>query len=135
MKKLLGNSAIKKLSLAALVLFYISAGINHFIHPEFYIPLIPPYFQYLNEINILSGIAEVSLGLLLIFPKTRKLAALGIVLMLIAFIPSHWYFIEIGSCVQGGLCVSETIGWLRLFIIHPLLIAWPFWHFMQPDLS
>jgi hypothetical protein len=44
--------------------------------------------------------------------------------MLISFIPAHIYFIQIGSCVEGGMCVSEWIGWARLLIIHPLLIWW-----------
>ena len=47
--------------------------------------------------------------------------------MLIAFIPSHIWFIEIGSCVEGGLCVDEWISWLRLLIIHPVLIYWAYW--------
>jgi uncharacterized membrane protein len=110
-------------SRVAMVIFYSAAGFNHFINPNFYLPLIPPYFSYHSTINILSGAAEILFGLFLIPTKTRKWAAYGIVLMLIAFIPSHVYFIELNSCA-GELCVSPWIGWFRLLAIHPLLIFW-----------
>ena len=47
-----------------------------------------------------------------------------IIVLLIFFIPSHVYFIKIGSCVPNGLCVNPIIGWLRLVIVHPILILW-----------
>ena len=104
--------------------FYVFAGINHFIDPEFYIDLIPPSFVFLAEINVVAGIVEIVLGLALLFSRSRKLAAYGIILMLVAFIPSHIYFIQIGSCVDGGMCVPEWVGWVRLVVIHPLLLLW-----------
>ena len=104
--------------------FYMIAGINHFIHPDFYLSLIPGYFVYPSFINYLSGFLEILFGILLIVPTTRKAGSYLIMAILIAFIPSHVYFIQLGSCVEGGLCVPEWVGWTRLIIIHPLLIGW-----------
>ena len=116
---------MKKISLYLQSFFYIFAGLNHFLNPDFYYPLIPEYLQGISgAINVISGIVEIGFGIGLVFPGTRKKAALGIVLMLVAFIPSHVYFIQIGSCIEGGLCVEEWIGWIRLVVIHPLLILW-----------
>jgi uncharacterized membrane protein len=115
---------MKKISLSLMSFFYVLAGINHFINPSFYLPLIPPYLLWHNFINICSGIVEILFGILLIPTITRKWAAYGIIAMLIAFIPSHVYFIEINSCIEGGLCVPQWIGWLRLVVIHPILIYW-----------
>lgn len=115
---------MKRLSLIIQAIFYVFAGINHFIDPDFYLPLIPPYFILPEVINVLAGIIEIGLGLGLLLLPTRKLASNMIIAMLIAFIPSHVYFIQIGSCIPDGLCVAEWIGWLRLVVIHPLLIWW-----------
>jgi uncharacterized membrane protein len=104
-------------------LFYIAAGLNHFINPNFYLPLIPPYLPYHSAINITSGVVEILLGLLLIPTTTRKWAAYGIILMLIGFIPAHIYFIQQNSCA-GNLCVPIWMGWVRLLIIHPVLLYW-----------
>ncbi|MBC7651559.1 MAG: hypothetical protein H7101_07410 [Deinococcales bacterium] len=111
-----------------LIAFYVFAGINHFWHSSFYYPIIPPFLQQWGyELNTIAGIAEISLGLLMAFEATRKIAAIGIVAMLIAFIPTHIYFIQIGSCVPNGLCVPAWIGWVRLLIIHPILLTWAWW--------
>ncbi len=115
---------LKSSSRWLMIMFYVLAGINHFISPNFYLPLIPPYLPSPIGINIVSGIVEVIFAILLIFKGTQKWAVHGIILMLIAFIPSHVYFIQINSCIEGGLCVASWIGWVRLLIIHPILIFW-----------
>ena len=104
--------------------FYLIGGLNHFIIPEFYLDLIPRYLVFYDEINILAGLVEVIFGIGLVFKPTRKYAAIGIIMMLIAFIPSHVYFIQIGGCVADGLCAPVWVGWVRLVIVHPLLILW-----------
>ncbi len=110
-------------SVLAMALFYVAAGLNHFINPAFYLPLIPPYFPYHTLINVSSGAIEVIVGVLVIPTFSRKWAAYGIIAMLIAFIPAHIYFIEMNSCA-GELCVPTWIGWFRLVVIHPLLVYW-----------
>jgi len=115
---------IKKIGLYLMAAFYFIAGLNHFLNPDDYYPLIPSYLPYPDFINIFSGIVEVAFSIGLFFPATQRFSAWGIILMLIAFIPSHIYFIQIGSCVPDGLCVPEWIGLFRLVIIHPLLIFW-----------
>ena len=94
---------LKKMIIQGMGYFYLVAGINHFITPDFYIPLIPPFFSNPELINILSGVAEILLGLGVLYYPTRSRAAWGVMLMLIAFIPSHWYFIQINTCVEGEL--------------------------------
>ena len=119
------NQSIKKGLLLTAIVFYIFAGYNHFANPSFYLPLIPPYLSlWATELNLLSGIIEIVLGLLLIHKKTRKYAAWAIILMLIAFIPSHIYFIQKGTFTLGSITMNPTISWIRLLVAHPLLIIW-----------
>ena len=120
------NGKIMKLLWYALGGFYIVAGVNHFVSPEFYIPLIPPYFPYPEIINIVAGIAEIVLGAMVFYQKTLRLACYAIIAMLIAFIPAHVYFIQIDSCIEGGLCTPQWLGWVRLVVIHPILILWAY---------
>lgn len=115
-----------KLIVLAMGGFYIFAGANHFFNPHFYYPLIPEYFLYPKVINITSGLVEILFGIGVLLSKYRKIASWGIILMLVAFIPSHIYFIQIGGCIQEGLCVPKWVAWIRLIIAHPLLIFWAF---------
>jgi uncharacterized membrane protein len=109
------TSLLKRISFMVMVGFYLFAGYNHFADPGFYEPLIPPYLSaWKSTINSLSGIAEILLALLLI-------------LMLLAFIPAHVYFIQKGSFAFGPFTMTPAIAWTRLLVIHPLLIGWAWW--------
>jgi uncharacterized membrane protein len=117
----------KKNNLRILSLFFIVAGINHFIMPVFYLPLIPPYFPKPEVINVLAGLVEILLGIGLLYQKTRGYAGWGIVALMIAFIPSHWHFLQIGSCINESLCVPPWLAWARLILVHPILILCGIW--------
>ena len=120
-------------SLALQVIFYSAAGLNHFRMPGFYYPLVPDYLPNPMLINAASGGAELLLAVLLALPATRRIGAMGILVMLIAFIPSHVWFIQQGGCLDPqGLCVPLWVAWLRLLVVHPLLLAWAGWHFRRP---
>lgn len=111
-----------------LIVFYIFAGYNHFASPSFYLPIIPPYLSnWANEINLLSGILEIILGILLIPKSTRPYAAKGIIILLILFIPSHIYFIQKGSFTLGAIEITPTLSWFRLLIGQPILMLWAWW--------
>jgi uncharacterized membrane protein len=113
-----------KLFRILLIAFYTFAGTYHFIDPEFYLDLIPNYLPYPHAINYVSGVFEILLAIGVAIPKTRLLAVKCIIVLLILFIPSHVYFIQIGSCVETAFCVSPWVAWLRLLLVHPLLMLW-----------
>ena len=119
------NSKVKIALRWLLIVFYLVAGVNHFVHPEFYLPLIPDYLPNPELINIISGVFEILLAIGVMMPKYRRLSVIGIILMLIAFIPSHVYFIQQGACIDAqGLCTPVWLAWVRLFPIHPLFMFW-----------
>jgi uncharacterized membrane protein len=104
------------------------AGINHFRNPESYYRIIPYYLPYPILLNALAGCFELLFGIMLIFPKTRPLAAWGIILMLIAFLPVHISMIGNAPLKLGDLTVTPLLAWIRLMILQPLLILWAWWY-------
>lgn len=114
----------KKASLYVMIILYLAAGINHFVHPDFYIKIIPAYLPEPRLINIAAGIAELTLGSLLIFKYTRTIAAFGIILMLILFIPAHIYLIQKSGCNTSKICWPLIIAWIRLVPFQFVLIWW-----------
>lgn len=119
---------IKNISLILMTVFYLVAGINHFLHPDNYYALIPPYFPFHQFINIASGAAEIIFGGLLIFSSSRKAGAFGIVVLLILFIPAHIYMIQKGGCMSVQVCIPAWLAWVRLFPLQFVLIAWARWY-------
>lgn len=114
-----------KLSLIAFVVFYLVAGLMHFIQPEFYIQVIPEYLGDASLLNLAAGAAEIAIAIAALFKPTRALSGFGTIAMLLVFVIPHVYFIKIGSCA-GDLCIPSWVAWLRLIVIHPLLLYWAY---------
>lgn len=68
---------------------YVLAGLNHFRMPRMYVRMMPAYLPWHRELVYLSGLAEILLGILLIFPATRVFAAWGVIALLIAVFPAN----------------------------------------------
>ena len=118
---------MKKIAFWLLVVFYLFAGINHFRNPSFYLDMIPPYFPAHDLLNMISGVAEIALAILLLVPSMRYKAAISIMLLLIAFVPAHLYHIQMNGCIPGQTCIPLWVAWVRLLIFQPLLLLWAWW--------
>ncbi|TCJ13371.1 DoxX family membrane protein [Flaviaesturariibacter flavus] len=72
-----------------MALAYIAAGINHFVHPGTYRAIMPPWLPAHAALVAVSGVAEILLGAGLLLPRTRRAAAWGIVVLLVAVFPAN----------------------------------------------
>jgi uncharacterized membrane protein len=116
--------SVKSLLRYAMAAFYIVAGVNHFVRPDFYLSLIPPYFPLHAELVVLTGVLEIVLGILVAIPRTAALAAWGIILMLIAFLPVHVHMLVNNHLYPEA---PTSVLWLR-FPIQALFILWAYWY-------
>jgi hypothetical protein len=67
-----------------MAIFYIIAGVFHFIKPDFYLPIMPRYLPYHLELVYLSGLCEIICGFMLVFKRTQSLGAWLTIALLIA---------------------------------------------------
>ena len=95
--------------------FYINVGIKHFIDPEWFLHIIPPYLTDIGlELVYISGLIEILLGVLLLFPKYRKITSYGIILLLIAVYPANIY-LAFNEEPQNLIGISSfAASWIRL---------------------
>lgn len=103
-------------------MLFIAAGAIHFISPKSYLAMMPPFLPWPAALVFISGVAEIAGGSGLLWPRTRKLAALGLIALLIAVFPANIYAAVHGMQI-GGRSVPLWILWARL-PLQPLLIAW-----------
>ncbi|MGK0390665.1 MAG: putative membrane protein [Maribacter sp.] len=73
---------------------YIFAGISHFRNPTFFLAITPKWVPAPDKVNILVGIIEVALGILLLIPKTQSIAAWLIIALLVAVFPANIYHFQ-----------------------------------------
>ena len=123
-------SRVKRVSLWVMALFYIGAGVNHFLSPDFYLAIMPPYLAWHLELVYVSGVAEIVLGVMLLLPQYRVVAAWGVILLLIAVFPANLHQALNDVPIDG-----ESLGplrWVRL-PFQAVLIAWAWWHTRKPS--
>lgn len=82
----------------------------------------PPSVPWPAALISISGVAEIAGGLGLLLPRTRKLAAIGLIALLIAVFPANIYAAFHGMQI-GGRTVPPWILWGRL-PLQVVLIAW-----------
>jgi len=116
-------SKFKPASKYLLAIFMIVAGTMHFANPAFFLKIVPPYLPLHKELVFISGVFEVLLGILLVVPKTSRMAAWGIVALLIAVFPANLYLYQ----HQDILPASPVVHLLRL-PLQGLFILWAYWH-------
>lgn len=75
-------------------IFLIVAGANHFVMPDIYMKIMPPYLPWHLPLVYLSGVAEFGLGALLLVPRFTRLAAWGIIALMIAIFPANIYLFQ-----------------------------------------
>src|SRR5262245_38707704 len=85
---------MRTLSKYLLAAFMVGAGAMHFIKPDFYVKIMPPYLPLHRERVYLSGVFEIALGICLLVPRLSRLAAWGIIALLIAVFPANIYLYQ-----------------------------------------
>jgi len=73
---------------------YIVAGVGHFIATRRYESIMPDYLPAHRELVLISGAAEIAGGAGLLVPQTRRTAAWGIVILLIAVMPANLWMAQ-----------------------------------------
>ena len=117
------NKTKSAVSLYAMIVLYVGSGANHFVHPDFYLSILPHPYPCPDFLNASGGVAEIILGFLLLPENTRKISAGAILAMLTVFL----VVIHIPMCfIFYGK--NDFMFWVSVIRI-PLqfvLIAWAF---------
>ena len=118
---------LKNISIFIMSFFYVRVGINHFVDPTWFVQIMPPYLPWHYQFVYLSGLFEIVLGFMLIIPKTRKIAAHGLILLLIAVYPANIY-LALNQLPQDMMRISSfTASWVRL-PIQFIFLGLAYWH-------
>lgn len=126
---------VRRASLVLMAALYVLAGTMHFVAPGFYVQMMPAYLPWHLALVYVSGVCEIALGLGLLVPRLRRIAAWGVILLLIAVFPAN-VNMAVHSIVPAGLPAwmppPRPSGlWLRL-PMQLVLIAWAYLH-TRPD--
>jgi uncharacterized membrane protein len=104
----------------ALAVLFVVAGELHFALPAPYLRIMPPWLPHPALLVAISGAAEIAGGLSLLFARTRRVAAFGLTLLLLAVWPANWHMAA--AHIQfGHPPVPQWALWARVALQVPLI--------------
>ncbi|HEV7866146.1 MAG TPA: DoxX family protein [Chthoniobacteraceae bacterium] len=104
-----------------LAVFFVAAGANHFLSPDAYVAIVPPYLPAPRLLVEISGAAQIAGGLGALIPWTRRWAGWGLIALLIAVFPAN-----LRMAMHGFEGLPAWMLWVRL-PLQAVLIGWVYW--------
>ena len=120
-------SATKRILLWVMAVMYAYAGFNHLMNPSFYVAIMPPGLPNPEWLNLISGLAEIVLGVFLLEPRLRAFAAWGIIALLIAVFPANLYVALENVGIDGPGTGDPVFNYVRL-PFQALFVLWAWWY-------
>ncbi len=105
---------ITKLLIYVYIIFFISAGINHFLNPQFYDAIVPEFIPYPRQVHQFTGVLEIMIPLFFL-TRYRKEAALIMIVFLILLYGANfyvWYY----NLPYGGTYFSNQQHFFRFLL-------------------
>ena len=106
--------------------FVTLAGVMHFANPKFFNDIVPPWLPPSERFwTYISGVAELIVGPMLLWPKYRKQGALAAIVLFVAVYPANIYMVWDW---RDRTAAEQVVSWVRLpfqfvFIWIALLVA------------
>jgi uncharacterized membrane protein len=122
---------LKQPLLYVMSLFYVVAGVMHFVAPNVYARIVPPKLSRPVTLVYLSGIAEIVFGIGVVIRRTRRRSAWGLIALLLAVFPANVHMATsdmVPDAVPdwaGG--IARIAMWVRL-PLQGVLILWAGWY-------
>jgi uncharacterized membrane protein len=112
---------VLKYTLAA---FFVLAGLYHFVNPHYYLTIMPPYLPWHLFLVYLSGFFEIVLGVMLMMTKLVRIAAWGMIALLVAVFPAN---LHMAAHTELYPDIHPIALWVRL-PLQAVLAAWAYWY-------
>jgi uncharacterized membrane protein len=100
---------------------YILAGSSHFLQPEAYAKIVPPWVPWHVFVVYVSGAAEIAGGVGLLIGRFRRPAALGLIALLATVFPANIYM-AVSNVQVTSTPIPNWVLWARLPV--QLLLVW-----------
>ena len=105
---------ITKVLIYIYVFFFVWAGLNHFLNPQFYDSIVPSFIPYPRFVHQFTGILEIIIPLFFL-SRYRKEAAIMMIILLIILYGANLY-VWVSNLPYGGNYWNNQQHFLRFLI-------------------
>lgn len=111
------------ISILAIAGMFVAAGVAHFVQPDFFVQIVPPYLPAPKLLVYVSGAFEIFGGVGVLFPSVRVYAGWLLILLLLAVFPAN---VHMALHPEEFARIPAWALYLRL-PLQFVLIAWVYW--------
>lgn len=104
---------IENTSQGTLAAFWLFAGTMHFVRPDLYEKIMPPYLPWHRELVYASGVAELAGGAGVLVPRARRYAGWWLLATLLAVFPANIHMTA-NPDDPNWRNVPNVLLWMRL---------------------
>ena len=105
---------ITKVLIYVYVIFFIGAGVNHFLNPQFYDAIVPQFIPFPRLVHQITGVLEIIIPLFLL-TRFRKEAALIMIIFLVLIYGANLY-VWVNNLPYGRTYFSNQQHFIRLLL-------------------
>ena len=105
---------ITKVLIYVYVIFFIGAGVNHFLNPQFYDAIVPQFIPFPRLVHQITGVLEIIIPLFLL-TRFRKEAAFIMIIFLILIYGANLY-VWVNNLPYGRTYFSNQQHFIRLLL-------------------
>ena len=92
--------------------FILLAGIAHFVNPNFFDAIVPPWLPLSERFwTYISGLAEIAVGIAVLVPKYRRIGGWTAFALFIAVYPANLYMVWDW---RDRTTAEQVVSWVRL---------------------
>jgi uncharacterized membrane protein len=105
-------------------LFFVTAGVLHFVLPASYVKIMPPWLPWHAALVAVSGACEIAGGLGVLVVWTRRIAGVGLIALSLAVLPANV------QMLLNAYAMAEGTWWQAVLLLRlPLqfLLIWWIW--------
>lgn len=118
----------RRAALIFVFLWFAIGGTGHFIAPQFFVAIVPPWVPFPFDAVYLSGVAELAGAAGLLSTRFRSAAGIGLCVLIVCVTPANLYMLQEA---QRFPQFPLALLWLRL-PVQALLLACVWWSTRPP---
>jgi len=119
---------LKRAGLLFTFTWFIVGGLGHFVVPDFFVSICPPWVPEPLRVVYLSGLVEIALALQLIPRRSRSAAGYALLALIVAVTPVHIWMLMVPERFPQ---FPVALLWLRLLIQAAFIVN--VWWSTRPD--
>ena len=85
---------MRRVGLGVVFLWFAIGGVAHFVATDAFVAIVPPWVPLPRAAVLVSGALELAGAAGLLFPRTRRAAGIGLLLLTVAVTPANVYMLQ-----------------------------------------